>query len=374
MAPSLLPLLDAPLPGEPSTWARLQVFPWVQALHGCPQDPVHHAEGDVGIHTAMVLEALVRLPAWQALPASERQATWLACLLHDVAKPATTRTEDDGRITARGHSRRGELMARRILYELGVPFAQRELVCTLIRYHQIPFYLIERPDAARLAAEISVVSRCDLLALVAEADMRGRRCADQARILDQIALFVEFCRDESCLATPRPFADAHTRQVFFRDPSRPPEVPVHDDTRSEVVVLAGLPGSGKDTLARQRFGSLPVVSLDDLRLEMDIPHGDNQGPVVQAARERARTHLRRGEPFVWNATNLQHTFRRTLLTMLTDYAARVRLVYVEVPLATLLTQNRNRAAVVPERALLRLLDRWEIPDATEVHTLEHAVR
>ena len=372
MAPSLSllapPELDAPLP-----WAQLQAFDWVRDLEACPQDPVHHAEGNVWIHTRMVLETLQGMPGWRALPPRERWVVYLACLLHDVAKPATTRTEEDGRVTARGHSRRGELMARRILYELGLPFSLREQVCMLVRYHQIPFYLIERDDARRLAAEISAVARCDLLALVAEADIRGRVCGDLQRVLDNIALFVEYCVEQGCLKQPMPFPSAHTRYTFFRDPSRSPEVEVYDDTGPEVIVLAGLPGAGKDTLARRRYPELPVVSLDALRLELDIDHGDNQGPIVQEARERARVHLRRGEPFVWNATNLQRQFRGNLLSLLADYRARIRIVYVEVPLPTLLAQNRARAAVVPERAIRRMIDRFELPDATEAHALEAVV-
>jgi predicted kinase len=370
MAP--LDLLDLPEPEAPAPWGELQAFDWVRALEACPQDPIHHAEGNVWIHTHMVLDTLLSLPSYRDLPEFERHATYLACLLHDVAKPATTRTEDDGRVTAKGHSRRGELMARRILYELGAEPRLRELVCMLVRYHQIPFYLIERDDAQRLAAEISTVARCDLLALVAEADIRGRVCADMPRVLDNIALFVEFCRDEGCLTTPRPFPSEHTRYTYFRDPTRHPDSEVFDDTRSEVVVMAGLPGAGKDTTVRQRFGQLPVVSLDDLRDEMDIDHSDNQGPIVQEARERARVHLRRGEPFVWNATNLQRQFRMNLLTLLGDYKAKIRLVYVEVPLPTLLAQNRSRAAVVPERVIRRMLDRVELPDATESHRYEFA--
>jgi predicted kinase len=139
-------------------------------------------------------------------------------------------------------------------------------------------------------------------------------------------------------------------------------------------VLSGLPGAGKDTLTRQRFGHLPVVSLDDLRLELDVEHGEDQGVVVQASRERARVHLRQGAPFVWNATNLNRQFRQTLLTLLADYRARIRILYVEVPLPTLLAQNRSRTAVVPERVIRRMLDRFELPDATEGHSFEPVLR
>ena len=332
-------------------WDELQVFPWVRKLEDCPQDPVHHAEGNVWIHTRMVLETLLAMPAFRALPPADRDAVYVACLMHDVAKPATTRAED-GRITAKGHSRAGELMARRILWELGAPFALREAACAMIRYHQIPFFLVERDDAQRVAAEVSLSLRCDLLAIVAEADIRGRICADLGRILDQIELFREICRDEECLTGPRRFASDHTRFVYFRSDARSgrhPDVEAWDDTETQVTVMSGLPGAGKDTWVREHLGELPVVSLDALRTELEIDPTDAQGEVVQASRERAKELLRRHEPFVWNATNLSRQRRGPIVDLLADYKARVRIVYLEASAPVLFAQNRGRQAAVPRR-------------------------
>ncbi|HET9955258.1 MAG TPA: AAA family ATPase [Polyangiaceae bacterium] len=368
----MLDELLSPTPPEYRVdWESLQAFEWVRALEACPQDPIHHAEGNVWIHTRMVLETLAEMAAWRALPPGDQHAVYLACLLHDVAKPATTRIEEDGRVTAKGHSRRGEVLARRLLWELGVPFATRELVCGLIRYHQLPFYLIERPDAQRLTAEISLVARCNLLGIVAEADIRGRLCSDLPRILDNIALYREFCAEEGCLAKPRAFASAHTRVQYFRADGRHPDVEVWDDTRSDVVVMSGLPGSGKDTYIRENFPEWPIVSLDGLREELDVDPTDNQGPIVQLARERAREHLRRGERFVWNATNICKRFRGPVLSLMADYHARMHVIYVESPAVRLFSQNRNRPAMVPEKAIRGMLERWEIPDLTEAHEVTY---
>ena len=151
-----------------------------------------------------------------------------AALLHDVAKPACTRTDPDGRITSRGHSRRGSILARQILWRLGVPFALREQVAALVRHHQVPYYLVDRADARRLAIEVSQTARCDHLAILAEADVRGRICPDQQRLLDNVALFVEFCREEDCLSAPRLPSD-HARFLYFRSAQRHPDVPAHED-------------------------------------------------------------------------------------------------------------------------------------------------
>jgi predicted kinase len=345
----------------------------VRDLAGCPQDPVHHAEGDVWLHLRMVLEELVALPAWRALPEEDRRVAFTAALLHDVAKPACTHTEPDGRISARGHSRRGAIMARRLLWRLGVPFGLRERVTALVRFHQVPFYLVERPDGARLAAEVSQTARCDHLALLAEADARGRRCQDQARLLDNVALFVEACREHGCLAGPRPFPTDHTRFVYFRDPGRHPDVPAHEDCRGDVVLLSGLPGAGKDHWLRTHRPELPVVSLDAVRGELDVDPTDAQGPVLHRARALARDHLRQGRAFAWNATNLSRQLRGECLRLFAAYHFRVRIVYVEVDEPRLLTQNRRRPSPVPEAVLERLLDRWEVPDRTEAHAVEWVV-
>ncbi len=113
------------------------------------------------------------IPAWRPLSVDERPILFAAALLHDVGKPDCTRTDADGRIRSRGHSRRGAILARQILWRLGVPFAVREQIAALVRHHQAPYYLVDRPDAQRLAIEISQTARGDWLALVAEADVRG---------------------------------------------------------------------------------------------------------------------------------------------------------------------------------------------------------
>jgi predicted kinase len=354
-------------------WPSLQQFPWIQALRECPQDPIHHAEGNVWIHTGMVLEALAADTRFADFSEPERDILWAAAVLHDVAKPETTEVQADGRVTAKGHSARGALRARRILWELGMPFARREEVCGLIRYHQMPFFLIERDDSQRLAAAISLVARCSLLAVLAEADIRGRICSDLSRVLDNIALFSAYCQEERCWDGPRDFPSPLARFEYFRRPDRAIGYAAHDTTEMEVVVMSGMPGAGKDTWIRENVPDWPVVSLDELREEMDVEPGENQGVVVQAAKERAREYLRKRQRFVWNATNVSRTLRAQIVQLMADYHARVRLVYVEVPATALFAQNRSRERAVPPAVMERLLGKWEVPDPSEAHEVVYCV-
>lgn len=359
-----------PRRGAGVDWQGLRErFEWIAALDDCPQDPVHHGEGDAGTHVRMVIDAAYAC-GLDALPEADRRVLFWAVLLHDVAKPATTRMEA-GRWRAPGHSRKGQLMARGILWRLGAPCDERERICHLVKHHQIPFYLMEREDWRRRLALISWQTRCDLLELLARADAKGRIAPDRDALLDRVALFGEAAREEDCHDKPRRFESDHARFRFFRDQGRFIDAPAHDDRQFEVILTSGLPASGKSTWIAENAAHLPLVSLDGLREEMGVDAEDAQGPVIQAARERARRHLRAGEPFVWNATAIARRTRDPLISLVDDYKGRVRIIAFEAGHDELLQRNREREAEqrVPEKAIANMVRKWETPDATECHRL-----
>jgi len=348
-----------------------QRFDWIAALEGCEQDASFHAEGDVAIHTEMVCTELVASVRFRALPRAAQEIVFVAALMHDVAKPACTRVED-GRITSRGHSTRGEIMARRILWELGVALETREQIAGLIRYHQIPFFLLEADDPRRRAFRVSQAARCDLLAIVAWADAAGRRCADpgdRQRLMDNCELFDEYCAEQGCQRGAKEFASPHSRFLYFRKPARDPSYYAHDNTRSRAIVLSGLPAAGKDYWIAENAADVPCVSLDAIRRELGIAPDKPPGRVIKAARERARAHLRAGAPLVWNATNLSRDIRGRVIDLCADYNAWVEVVQVETTVAELHRRNEARDEPVPRAALSRMLDRWTIADLSEAHQI-----
>ena len=374
MSENLLTLCPAP-PDWRLPWHHMiSSFNWLNTLADCPQDPIHHAEGDVLTHTRMVCEALIALPAWRNLPDDQRQILFAAAVLHDIGKPDRTRIEEDGSITSRGHSRRGEVLARGLLWRMEISFAAREQICALIRFHQAPYFLIERNDPVRLAVEISQTVNCSHLAVLAEADVRGRLCADQQRLLDNVAMFAIHCQELGLLNRPHAFESDHQRVLYFLDKRRHLNTPAYPSFRTQVVMMAGLPGTGKDDYIRKTLPDWPVVSLDDLRDEMGVSPDDNQGRIIQKARESARDFLRKSQPFVWNATNVSRQLRGLVLDMLLSYQAHVRICYVEASRKILTEQIRQRDRKIPERIMNRLIDRWEIPDITEAHEVTNHVR
>jgi len=357
-----------PSPGGAADWKSIAAM-WseLSCLSACPQDPVHHAEGDVATHTRMVLDELVSCDEWRSLPSERRRLLFWAAVFHDVGKPGTTVLEPDGRISSAGHSRLGASIARHLLWEAGAPVPFREELCGLIAAHQLPFWLFERDDAAKAACRTALSCRPSDLLTHASADAKGRFCGDRAEILDRVALSRIVFDELGILDAPYPFANPESRYAFFERESRPPDYAAHEEFRCQATLVCGLPGTGKDTWIGRNIPDTPVVSLDALRLEMGIAHGDNQGRLIQAAFESAREHLRAGRDFAWNAVNVTRQNREKVTRLLRDYGARIRIVYLEVPRETLLLQNASRAASVPEDAVLRLARKMEPPRADEAH-------
>jgi predicted kinase len=62
-----------------------------------------------------------------------------------------------------------------------------------------------------------------------------------------------------------------------------------------------------------------------------------------------------------------------LIRLFAGYRARIRIVYLEVPIDRALQQNRNRKAQVPNNVIHRYRDRLEIPDITEAHQIDYFV-
>lgn len=90
-----------------------QVLPEILVLKGVEQPPQWHPEGDVFIHTRLMLSLL---------PEQVSQPLVLSVLLHDIAKPATfTVDEGTGRIRFNGHDKLGAEMAGDILRRLKFP-------------------------------------------------------------------------------------------------------------------------------------------------------------------------------------------------------------------------------------------------------------
>ena len=154
-----------------------RLWPEMEALIGCEQEPAWHPEGDVWVHTLLVVDqARTRL---DDLPRAGKLAVMLGAIAHDFGKPATT-AFSDGRIRSLGHEEAGVAPATAWLDRLNVHSIDgvdvREQVLGITAHHLKPgaWYKVrdEVGDGAfrRLAQKVDL----ELLARVAESDCLGR--------------------------------------------------------------------------------------------------------------------------------------------------------------------------------------------------------
>ena len=202
---------------------QLRFFPELDALRGVAQDPEWHPEGDVWVHTLMVLDAAASLrsdtgetgpdrvvrpeaaaasgrregepePAHRSATAAaprsgggageggEDLALMLGALCHDLGKPATT-TLVGGRIRSRRHDVEGVAPTRALLGRMRAPGALIDRVAALVEHHLAPTLFIRNGATAKgyrwLARKLERAgTSIELLVKVARADHLGRTTDD----------------------------------------------------------------------------------------------------------------------------------------------------------------------------------------------------
>jgi tRNA nucleotidyltransferase (CCA-adding enzyme) len=154
------------------------LFPELQALAGCPQEPEWHPEGDVWVHTLQVIDrARTRV---DDLPRPQQIAIMLGAVAHDLGKPATT-AFSDGRIRSMDHEEQGAAPASSFLDRLNVNtidgYDVRRQVLGITAQHLKPGSWFKVRDEVgdgafrRLAHKVDL----ELLARVAKSDCEGRK-------------------------------------------------------------------------------------------------------------------------------------------------------------------------------------------------------
>ncbi|HEX3469733.1 MAG TPA: CCA tRNA nucleotidyltransferase [Silvibacterium sp.] len=116
-----------------------QVLPEIDRLHGVEQPPEFHPEGDVWVHTLMLLEQL---------PAGASPTLAWGALLHDVGKPATFQ-RGPGRIRFNGHVEVGVRIAQDIARRLRFSNEDTAQIVALVENH-MRFGDVEKMKASTL--------------------------------------------------------------------------------------------------------------------------------------------------------------------------------------------------------------------------------
>ena len=180
------------------------VLPELDAMKGCLQPEQFHPEGDVFQHTRLMLELL---------PEKVSAPLVLSVLLHDVAKPVTSRVDETGRIRFNEHDRIGAAMAESIMERLRFSRAEIDAVAEMVRQHMV-FKDVPRMRVAKLKRFMARPT------FEEELELHRVDCASSHRMMDNYEFLLQ------------------KREEFANEPIIPPPLVRGDD----LIALGMKPG------------------------------------------------------------------------------------------------------------------------------------
>lgn len=343
-------------------YKEAESFTFVQQMMQCQQDPEWHAEGDVWTHTKMVCNELTNLPEYIELKEEQQFILFCAAFLHDIAKPLCT-TIEDGRIISPKHAVKGAMIARQLLWDLD--FNIREKICSLIQYHSLPLWANEKENPLWHIYRSGIEVSNELLYILCKADILGRSSNDFDDLLFRNDCFKLLCEENEVWGNAPVFHNSRSQFTFFHKQLNYP-AEIYDDTEFEINILCGLPGTGKDHIAKEL--GLPMISLDDIRIELGVKkfNGGIQGKIASIAYERAKEYARKKQSFTWNSTNLTQQLRNRIINTLSVYGPRFNIIYTEASMQKIKERRRTE---IPHEVLERMQTQLELPKVWEADSL-----
>ena len=378
------------------------IFELLHALKTTSQDEQWHQEGNVHIHTEMVLDQTYQLLANEAghLNAEHRLILILAALLHDIGKPLTTKeVERDGRhrTISPAHEIAGASYLFYRILDLGLSSSTTQAILTLVAYHNQPKLLVVKNRGREAYYRLARLTNLELIYYLERADMAGRISPSQSTDLENLELFRLTCEEYGLWNNADPYSewrtiirseladkgeDAHhyTACCAIRDfengEIQSPYEAIgrsygHLDSHPQLVIMSGLSGSGKSRWIHENLPNHVIVSLDDLRAQLAKNRSDQSiNPlIVREAKALLKSHLGKGKKVVWDATNIRKDFRSLLTRIGFDYHALVTIIVFHKPLKEIVSSNEKRQYPVSKAVLMDQLNRYQFVEQTEAHQI-----
>jgi predicted kinase len=355
----------------------LEMCPEFNELFTTPQSKSDHAEGSVGRHTILTCEAANQLAS--SIPSDQRKILRLAALLHDVGKPQCFIEAAPGIYSfpdANAHSFR----RARILLDKYTQLSakERETILALINNHYTPLWLVQNNMPLRILYKLSLECNLKILYHLTKANYIGRQTTYLRQKFEEIEAFKNICIDKNLWDGKNWPGLLHYSQ--YRRYGKNSEIArsiidwfylngeianTHEAidwlsaNRNEwkwgnLYMTVGPPGSGKSSWIEKNYSMLPVISSDQLRVEItgDITNQSENENVFKIAHSRIREILHGGKKVVYDATNLKADDRKTVIDIARRNGAQVTVFFFGTKYDNCLARVKNRPVLPLTRDIL----------------------
>lgn len=359
-------------------WKNIWKIDEFSKMEYCEQNPKWHGEGNCKKHTILVCEnaektvnnyALINEPkGWIKTEEKFNESIILltAALFHDIGKIRTTKIGKDGNWHSYKHEWESEKITRRLLWDTGYEF--RESICSLIKYHMVPMNLFDRKDYMEGIVKIcQEIPSWDLLMKLKSCDLEGSiqeneelKFTDLKKIseLDSLGKAIEK------YVVPQFQTRKHIYQKYIDSINKKP---------LNLIVMIGLPGSGKDTFIKEYYNSdkYVVISRDNIREELNFCNKDEkivgtseqENEVTKIFNERMTNAAKEGKTIIINNINIKKEYRTVFEKFLSNYNVYVEYVYIE---ASSLSKNiERRKGQISSEIFYNMIERFEWPTKDE---------
>ena len=175
-------------------FSKIYPFTLLGDLIKTEQEPTHHPEGNVWIHTLLVVDECARVRSKSEDP---RVFMW-AALLHDLGKAPTTAIRK-GKVTSYDHDKVGKRLSVEFLEACTDETDFIEKVSKLVRWHMQTLFVVKDLPFAEIKSMLSEVS-LDEIALLSICDRLGRGELTEKKIQEErtnIETFIKKCKEHA---------------------------------------------------------------------------------------------------------------------------------------------------------------------------------
>lgn len=348
-------------------------------LKNTDQDPEWHSEGNVHIHTNMVIDEIYKIFKIYELSISEKYILLMSAIFHDIGKFKTSKWKEINgvqKLTAKGHEYEGMSYLTYKFMDEEMSSSEYETILDLVGYHQIPKLLIVKNEVSKWDFKLlTEKTPSKLFYLLELADMKGRECKDREDQIDYIELFKMEAIDNNCFYTVSNINEelkeyfksnfnetdetslnyliGKTKKRLYDKDILDPAVIYqkyyeHKNNHGSLYIMCGLSGSGKSSFIKEIASKTKIddiIELDNLRSKHKKKNNNRmeiEGKVRQESKELIKRALSEKKNVIFDACNLRKDFRDIVVELAESYYAETILVFVKTPFNECVKNDKER--------------------------------